>query len=60
MIIVNIVYLVSITGLGLLWVRYGLSWVAGAWLVGNILAAALSFALIYLRNQPEAIPAVTS
>ena len=45
LVVVNAVYALSITGLALAWSHRGLAWVAGAWLAGNLLAAAVGVGL---------------
>lgn len=59
---VNAVYAFTISVLAFEWVGKGLVWVAVAWLVGNIVAATLSFLLIvyhhlrYKRLHPTVLP----
>jgi O-antigen/teichoic acid export membrane protein len=40
---INIIYAFTIIGLAMLWIGRGLIWVAVAWLIGNLVAAALAF-----------------
>jgi O-antigen/teichoic acid export membrane protein len=47
---VNVVYFLGVSGLAFFWAGYGITWVAGAWLAGNIIAAGMSFLLIYVGN----------
>ena len=44
---VNLTYFLSICGLALAWTGYGLPWVATAWIVGNLIAAAAAFFAIF-------------
>lgn len=46
LVLVNIVYAAIISGLAFLWVDKGLSWVAIAWIVGNLIATILAFFFI--------------
>jgi O-antigen/teichoic acid export membrane protein len=45
----NVLYAVLVSGLAVLLAPRGLSWVAIAWLVGNVVAAAAEFALLRFR-----------
>jgi hypothetical protein len=63
LIVVNLVYALGIAGLALVWSHRSIAWVAGAWLIGNLLAAAVGVALagphwarIRRSNQPEPEP----
>lgn len=46
-VIINIIYASTICGLTFMWVNKGLEWVAISWVVGNFIAGALSFIMIY-------------
>jgi O-antigen/teichoic acid export membrane protein len=49
-IVVNVIYFLAIGGLALLWVHRGLTWVAIAWVIGNLAAALVAFfAIAYFR-----------
>jgi len=48
---INIVYAIVVSGLAILWADKGLAWIAIAWTVGNLTAAALSFLCIFLYRQ---------
>jgi len=63
LVIVNVVYALSITGLALAWSQRGIAWVAWAWLVGNLLAAVVGVCLggphwsrMRRGHHPEAEP----
>ncbi|HEX3081916.1 MAG TPA: oligosaccharide flippase family protein, partial [Candidatus Saccharimonadia bacterium] len=45
----NAVYALVVCGLAFLWAPRGLAWIGGAWLVGNVVTAALEFALAGYR-----------
>lgn len=54
LILMDIVYAATISGLTILWVNRGISWVAGAWLIGHLIAAIIAFMFVYLprlRNK---------
>ncbi len=51
LIIVSIVYLLATSGLAILWASRGLAWVAGAWLVGNLIAGTISSFLIFRSHR---------
>lgn len=44
----NVIYLISICGLAALWAHRGLPWVAGAWLLGNLIAGGVGVVLLLL------------
>jgi len=53
LVFVNILYAVLINVLAILWVDRGLVWIAIAWLIGNLIAAALAFvSIFYYRHLP--------
>lgn len=55
---VNIIYMVTISGLALLWVNRGLSWIAIAWAVGNTVAAlAIFIPLIFVHLREKIVSA---
>jgi O-antigen/teichoic acid export membrane protein len=60
LVMVNLVYAVSVCGLALAWSGRGLTWVAGAWLAGNMITAFLSFALVRYRGAESREPAVAA
>ncbi len=50
-VLVNMIYFLTISGLGILWVHRGLVWIALAWMLGNLAAAAVAFlAVLYWRR----------
>jgi O-antigen/teichoic acid export membrane protein len=53
---VNIVYAVTVSGLAILWINKGLTWVAIAWTAGNFIAALMAFICVFLyRKNPTPI-----
>jgi O-antigen/teichoic acid export membrane protein len=52
----NLVYTVSMCALAALWVDKGLGWVAGAWLLGNLLSGAFGVAALLRYQQPAHHP----
>ncbi len=50
-VIVNLVYMVTISGLAILWVNRGLPWIAIAWMIGNVAAAATGFIFILFSRR---------
>ena len=55
LVVINAAYALVISGLAMYWIHKGLTWVAVAWAVGNIVAALLAFGAIYLKRG-EATP----
>ena len=51
---VNVVYMVTISGLALWWVNRGLEWIAAAWLIGNAVAAVTALVSISLSSREHA------
>jgi O-antigen/teichoic acid export membrane protein len=51
LIFINMVYAVTTLGLALYWIKGGLVWVAFAWIIGNVVAAALAFLFLYYRKK---------
>ncbi|MBA3788854.1 oligosaccharide flippase family protein [Patescibacteria group bacterium] len=52
---VNVVYFAGISGFAILWVGKGLTWIGFAWIIGNVLAALLSFILFYADEQSRTV-----
>ncbi|MDB5238947.1 MAG: polysaccharide biosynthesis protein [Candidatus Parcubacteria bacterium] len=53
LVITNVVYAGVVAFLAVFWANKGLSWIAIAWLVGNLVAAIIAFVYIFLyRNRP--------
>ena len=50
-IMVNLIYMVTISGLALLWVDRGLFWIGAAWTAGNIVAAAAAFISVFSSRR---------
>jgi O-antigen/teichoic acid export membrane protein len=48
-VIVNIIYFITISGLAMLWAGYGLVWIAIAWTVGNLIAAVAALLLMFYK-----------
>jgi O-antigen/teichoic acid export membrane protein len=48
LVFINLVYAASICLFSLYWIHGGLVWVAGAWLVGNVLASLLCFIFLFI------------
>ncbi len=46
LVVSNLVYALTTCGLAFVWSTRGLTWVAGAWLVGNLVAAIISFSAL--------------
>ena len=54
---INVVYVLSICGLAWLWADRGLTWIAGAWLVGNVLTALTGMGAIAAgRSRRKSLP----
>jgi O-antigen/teichoic acid export membrane protein len=51
LITVNVAYALTVSGLAILLINKGLTWVALAWTAGNFIAAALAFLFIFLNRQ---------
>jgi O-antigen/teichoic acid export membrane protein len=51
LIVVNVIYCVTITGLAYLWVERGLVWIGYAWIVGNLAAGVASVAASRARGH---------
>ncbi len=53
LLLINIIYAASICAIALYWAHRGLTWIAIAWAIGNLVAAVLSFFAVFVyRGQP--------
>jgi O-antigen/teichoic acid export membrane protein len=50
-VVVNVIYFVAVSGFAVLWVDRGLTWIAIAWAIGNLIAGVTAFCLLLYGSR---------